>query len=131
MLHEQRLLEPDANLEEVRKLFRAHTDFGGVFFKDVLDVSLASLYQEQNLQKHAESRAQNIFATGSTRAPQLVLDHAGKDSLHFLYQSMLVWSRAREVHVMPLVKTNVVTDAQCSHGYSHVSTPGTSTSGTP
>lgn len=103
-------LKPEAKPDLVSAEFRRHTDFGWFSFAEWRDLSLSQLYDEQNLLHHAESRARTVFATGSTKPPKLGADLDSRLALDRLSRVTLLWPRAREVLVAPLVKTNVALD---------------------
>lgn len=103
-------LKPDAKPEMVSNEFHQYTRFGRFTAGDWRDLSISALFEEQNLQQHAENRARYVFATNSLGTPTLGVDKEGIEALKFLEHATLKWPNAREVHVAPLVKTNVGLD---------------------
>lgn len=99
-------INPDADPDDLNAALRAHRSFGNVTFGQWSNATLSSLFRDQDLQRHAEHRATDIFATGSTRPPQTV-DTEVAAAVAWFREEMLTWDNARLVVVVPAAKSMV------------------------
>ncbi len=99
-------LKPGADEDDLVEVLRIHQSFGDVSFDELTNTTMSSLYRDQNLQQHAENRARDIFATGSTK-PVPMGDVAERRALERFRDELLTWDNARIVRVRTLVKPTV------------------------
>jgi len=98
-------LEPDAKVDAVSAELRKAKLFSDVDAYTWKSQAEDLLFDEQSLLLRAEHRALALFATGNPRLVSRGPSEAELSSLKIVQDSLLTWDRAREVLVVPYLRT--------------------------
>ncbi len=99
-------LEDDAKVEEVSAQLRKTERLGSASAGGWRRLAMARVELEQVLSERARTRALSLFATGRLEPQSRGPDEDGLEAMKVFEKDVLTWDRAREVLVVPFVRTN-------------------------